>query len=203
MSTSATVTPAQSIVLIGPVNAGKSTVGRLLAQRLELPRVSLDVTIWSYVERLGYDRAEGDRLWKDRGLEAFEQYYLSFFTDGVMALLADRPVGVIDFGAGHSIYDDPDDLRRVKQALAPYPHVVLLLPSPDPEESIQILAARRSNPNPEVVALNHRFVRHRANEMLASMIVYTKDRTPDETCDEIIRRLGRSGGGKGRSEFGT
>ena len=34
------------IVLLGPVRAGKSTVGRLLAQRLDLPQISIDEVRW-------------------------------------------------------------------------------------------------------------------------------------------------------------
>ena len=30
------------IILIGPIGAGKSTIGRLLAERLDLPQVSMD-----------------------------------------------------------------------------------------------------------------------------------------------------------------
>jgi ribosomal-protein-serine acetyltransferase len=35
----------------------------------------------------------------------------------------------IDFGAGHSVYEDEELFARVQQALAPYPWVILLLPS--------------------------------------------------------------------------
>ena len=43
------------IVLIGPVRAGKSTLGRLLAQRLDLPQVSVDELRWKYHKEIGYD----------------------------------------------------------------------------------------------------------------------------------------------------
>jgi adenylate kinase family enzyme len=43
------------IVLIGPVRSGKSTVGRLLAERLGLPQVSLDSQRWQYYKEIGYD----------------------------------------------------------------------------------------------------------------------------------------------------
>jgi ATPase subunit of ABC transporter with duplicated ATPase domains len=43
------------IVLIGPVRAGKSTQGKLLAKRLGLPQVSLDEVRYGYYKEIGYD----------------------------------------------------------------------------------------------------------------------------------------------------
>jgi len=36
---------------------------------------------------------------------------------------------------------------------------------------------------------NEYFVKHPSNYELAKFTVYTKGKTPDETCDEIIRML--------------
>ena len=44
------------VILIGPIRAGKSTVGKLLAEELNLPQRSLDVILDSYLDRIGYDR---------------------------------------------------------------------------------------------------------------------------------------------------
>ncbi|HEY1408430.1 MAG TPA: shikimate kinase [Promineifilum sp.] len=41
--------PSRSeIILIGPIGAGKSTIGRLLAERLGLPQVSMDDIRYRY-----------------------------------------------------------------------------------------------------------------------------------------------------------
>ncbi len=45
------------IVLIGPVRTGKSTLGRLLAQALGLPQVSLDEIRLRYYKEIGFDEA--------------------------------------------------------------------------------------------------------------------------------------------------
>lgn len=45
------------IVMIGPVRAGKSTVGRLLAQRFGVPQVFLDKERWRYYQEISYDEA--------------------------------------------------------------------------------------------------------------------------------------------------
>ena len=47
----------REIILIGPIGAGKSTLGRLLADRLEVPSVSMDQVRWDYYRAIGYDAA--------------------------------------------------------------------------------------------------------------------------------------------------
>jgi shikimate kinase len=43
------------VVLIGPEGAGKSTVGRLIAERLGVPWVEMDAVCRRYYEEDGYD----------------------------------------------------------------------------------------------------------------------------------------------------
>jgi shikimate kinase len=43
------------IILIGPIGAGKSTVGSLLAVQLGLPQCSMDERRWHYYKEIGYD----------------------------------------------------------------------------------------------------------------------------------------------------
>jgi hypothetical protein len=107
------------------------------------------------------------------------KYWAQFNAHAVERVLAEHHDCVIDFGAGHSIYEDEIDFQRVQCALAPYAHVILLLPSQDLDESVAILS--------ESIVEHH--VKHRSNPDLAKMVVYTKDRTPEETCDEIVSRL--------------
>jgi adenylate kinase family enzyme len=40
------------VLLIGPINTGKSTLARLLAERLGRPHVSLDSVRWEYYREL-------------------------------------------------------------------------------------------------------------------------------------------------------
>src|SRR5262249_21129849 len=124
-----------SIILIGPIRAGKSVVAELLAEKLHMPHISLDDERWKYYAEIGYDEAEASRIAKtDDGIIGILEYWKPFEAHSVGRVLADYPNSVIDFGGGHSTYDDPALFARVQSALAPYPNVVLLLPSPDPDE---------------------------------------------------------------------
>jgi len=178
------------VILIGPVNAGKSTIAMLLADRLRVNRASLDEMCWDYfTQDAGYDEAVARQHFECGGQTRALEYVIQFYPGAVERIVAEYPQAVIELGAGHSVYDDPNQLERVKRILSPYPNVVLLLPSPDPDESLDILNARQSNPYPEIVEMNKHFVRHHSNYELATFRVYTKGKTPDETCEDVISRL--------------
>ncbi len=177
------------IILIGPIGAGKSTIGALLANKLGLPQCSLDKLRWDYYKEIGYN----EELAKSkRELEDFwglQQYWKPFEAYAVERLLAEHSQCVIDFGAGHSVYEDAALFRRVQQALAPYPNVVLLLPSPNLDESVQILNERNEEQADGIRSINEHFVRHSSNYVLAKFTAYTKGKTPEETCSEILHLI--------------
>jgi len=62
-----------------------------------------------------------------------------------------------------------------------------LIPSPDKEESIEILHSRNDYDSDGQREVNEHFVRHHSNYDLAKHIVYTKDRESDQICDEIFQ----------------
>jgi hypothetical protein len=190
------VTPP--IILIGPICAGKSTVAALLAQELGLPRVELDEIRWPYYTEAGFDQAVARELMEDdAGIIAFLTYCKPFEAHAVARVIEDYPDTVIDFGAGHSVYEDAALFTRVEQALAPVPHVFLLLPSPQPDESVAILNTRFAtllqrelgHVDPRLLALNEHFVRHPSNARLAKRTFYTEGRTPQETCAEMAATI--------------
>jgi len=189
-----------TIILIGPLGAGKSTVGRLLAKKLELPQCSVDDVRWKYYEEIGYDKVLASKIAKsNQGIEEQLRYSKSFEVHTIERVLSDHNHSVIDFGASNSVYDDELQFSRVKNALASYPNVILLLPSPDPEESAEILNARLTQivkakgeeVNKELFDLNEYFIKHLSNYRLAKVVIYTKGKTPEEICDEIFQKIVR------------
>lgn len=175
------------IVLIGPIGAGKSTLGKLLADRLSLPQCSMDELRYNYYKEIGYDE-EFAKSKRETGIWELQRYWKPFEIHAVERLLSERSQCVIDFGGGHSVYEDATLFQRSQQALAPYYNVFLLLPSPNLDESVKILDERNQFEVDEIRSLNEFFVRQSSNYKLAKFIVYTKSKTPEESCEEILEK---------------
>lgn len=181
-----------TIALIGPPGAGKSTLAPLLGHALALPVLDLDEQRWSYYAELGYDPSYAQQLVAEQGLPALVAYWKPFEIHAVERVIAAFPGHVIAFGAGHSYYEDPAQLRRAQQALAHCTHVILLLPSPDNAVSASCLAARFSAEDPQASAIRHiqaTMLEHPANRTLATLTIYTLDKTPAEICSELMRQI--------------
>jgi hypothetical protein len=187
-----------NIILIGPLSTGKTTVGKLLGEALNIPTVELDDLRWGYSAEVGYDAEHAEQLRREGGFQARGVYWKPFEVYSVERFLQDYPGGnVLSFGAGHSVYDDPAHFERVRTALAGYPYVILLLPSADVNESVHLLTERFRALVPEigeddlkqVVELNRYFVEHPANARLATHTIYTGDQSPAETCSAILSLL--------------
>jgi shikimate kinase len=187
-----------TIVLIGPISTGKSTIGALLAEKLGIPQYAVDDHRWDYYKEIGYNEAEAERIVKsEAGMLGLLHYWKPFEAYAVERVLATQSNCVIDFGAGHSVYEDPLLFQRVQTALEPFSHVILILPAPDLDLSVAILNARFAallqrevgEVNPDLLKLNETFTRHPSNHQLAKMTIYTEGKTPDETVEEIIKKL--------------
>jgi len=178
------------IVLIGPVGSGKSTIASLLAQKLGLPRRAMDEFRWKYYDEIDYDWAVAKKRHSKDGFWGLYRYWKPFEAYAVKRLLEDFKDCVFDLCAGNSVYEDTALRRQVLEVLAAYAHVIHLLPSPDPHESMRILSERNHYSSAEQRTLNELFVRHHSSYELAKYTVYTKGKTPEETCAEILTRIG-------------
>lgn len=186
---------SNNIILIGPGKAGKTTVSELLGQRLNLPVAALDDLRWDYYAEIGYDPDYARQLRRERGFPALVEYWKPFDIHGVERVLADYPQDyIIAFGAGHSVYADQGYLERAKQALAGH-HVILLMPTPDIEESSRILQDRLLKNEPELAGstipmVNRQLMQDPSNRYLATATIYNANQTPEQTCTAIIEMLG-------------
>ncbi len=175
-----------NIILIGPVGAGKSTQGHLLAEKLGLPRCSMDDRRWDYYREIGYSEEIARQIIDKEGFLGLYHYWKPFEAYAVERLLGDSHGSVIDFGAGHSVFEDDALFARVQSAMQPCRNVVLLLPSPDLDDSVRFLRERTWDGMAGEFDFHEHFVKHHSNHDLAKFVVYTKDKTPEQTRDEII-----------------
>lgn len=187
-----------TLILIGAICSGKSTIAELLAHHLAIPRYELDAHRWEYYQEMGYDEAQASQIASEQGIAGIINYWKPFEAHAVERVLSTQSNCVIDFGAGHSVYKDEALFKRVQNALAPYRHVFLLMPSPDRAQSLDILnqrfealLQREGQPvTPEILQLNEHFIYHPSNALLAKQTFYTNNKTPEQTCAEIIAILG-------------
>jgi shikimate kinase len=183
--------------LIGPILAGKSTVARLLSQKLGIRHYVLDDLRWKYYQEIGYDSAYAEQLRQsEEGFPALYRYSKPFEAYAVERVLSDVSNGVIDFGGGNSVYEDPQLFERVQKALAPYQNVIMIFPCPNLDEAVQVIHARLyqlqaagSEIDPKGFYIFEHFTRHPSNWRLAKQVVYTQGKTPEETCAEVLAAL--------------
>jgi len=131
------------VILIGPIGAGKSTLGKLVAAALGLPQISLDDIRFTYYREIGYDDSVAHHRYVTEGFWGLYRYWKPFEAYAVERVLADHVDCVIDLGAGHSVYEDEALFARVRRALAPRQNIILVLPSPDLSTSLSVLRDRR------------------------------------------------------------
>lgn len=177
-----------TVLLIGPIGTGKSTLGALLAARLGRPQVSLDTIRWDYYKEIGYDEAVQREIDGREGFAGVYRYWKRFEAYAVERALQDHRDCVMDFGAGHSVHENDDDFARVQACMAPYPNVVLILPSADLDESVAILRGRGTLLVDGVPFTRH-LVAHPAFAEVATHTVLTQGQAPEETADAIARLL--------------
>jgi hypothetical protein len=186
-----TRSPSLPIVIIGPMAAGKSTLARALSRRLGIRQVPLDAVRWYYHLVDGFDIAaqpepgnfrEVVRRWAPYSISAVER------------VLAEFPDAIIDFGAGHAHYDDPDHVRRLERALAPVRHVVWLRPFADHQRSAEVCARRdaeRLGPqhDPSRAEVNEDFLRSACFARVATHTITVEGRSIDEVADALVPAL--------------
>jgi shikimate kinase len=190
-----TIAIVTHVVLIGPIGVGKSSVAPVVGRALGRPIIELDELRSDVYATLGYDNAKADELYRLGGIEGLMSYWKPFELELVEHAVALEPGAVLDFGAGHSHFDDEEQFRRASAALAGH-YVVLLLPSLDVEESERILDARQPSEHRAASReLNATFLSSRSNALLADRVLITGDRSPEDIATDLVQgwreKLGR------------
>lgn len=167
----------KTIILIGPMGVGKSSISRELSRQTNLEVIPLDAE-----DKLSkyYDNRNHFDNFKE-----FEFYLMS----SVLTNL-DEPK-IIDFGAGHSIYENPLMFMEFKKLISQFENVVLLMPSENKEESLKIVNERIKQRGVDDFKLkdNKHFIESNCNYEVATIIEYTNGKTIEQISSEIENKI--------------
>ena len=166
------------IYLVGPMGAGKSTIGKLLADSLNMEFYDVDREI---EERAGVDIPW---IFDMEGEEGFREREAQMLSD-----LSDSPGAVVSTGGGAVLRDDNRALMMTRGT------VVYLRPSVD--EQIRRTAKDRKRPllqqgNPEETLRRLMAEREPLYLQLADYSITTDQRSPRTVVQELVEKI-RSG----------
>ena len=174
---------SDQVIILGPLNVGKSTLAKILAQKLDMPRCCLDDIQWAYLAETDFEHEKAKSLIRS-DLEEFRRYTNPYLVSVVQRAIHEHPSHIIDFGAGHTAFDESDHIELIKSILLPVTRVLLLMPSSDIDVCLSSL------PGPaDGMRMNPTFIEHPLKHELANHVIYTLDKNPAEVADEAITWL--------------
>jgi len=185
----------KQIIFIGPVGVGKSTLGKLVAEGLNKESISLDEIAVNYYEANGFSFSEFREIELNRGKLVAYQYWWPSLAYAAKKVVQDYPNCVVDFGAGHSHYESNDLFETVKQSIPRESYVIFLLPSPDIDKSVSIIREKclkylKTDWKYGDYDFIEHWIKDKCNHILADKIIYTENKTPMESRDEILELFG-------------
>lgn len=175
----------KEIILLGPVAVGKTTTARLISEKINKPVISLDDLRFDYYKEIGYDHEHMIALREKAGIMAIFQYGKIFDAYSIERMLEDHQNCIFDFGGANIVSGYDFDLNRIKRALEPYENIVFLVPSKDNEETLEFIYKRRNIKSSDRELIEY-LVHNHSNYEVAKHIVFVKDKTPEEVCDEVL-----------------
>lgn len=183
-----------ALVLIGPAAAGKTTVGELVAARLGMPFVDLDEIGERYYAEVGWSIQRLVDCSEQIGRVAAERAWEPARAHAVRRAVEDHPESVKAMGAGHTSFHDPDCIASVTSALAPVPHVVLILPSPDRSAALAELRRRSLRSKGTTwISAGHDFLAEwhddAGTRSLATDVTFTAGNSPQATAEQIVANV--------------
>ena len=164
----------KSILLIGPSGIGKTTIAKVLSKKTGLEQLSLDAVA-------NEDRRNGIR----KEFPNRDDYNLYLLNKVIENAKKNKSYGIVDFGAGHSVFESEEKFIKAQELLGNFQNIILLQYSDDMDESLEVINTRSTGD----IKDNFYFITNDCNTALATMVVYTKDKTTEDIAEEIIERM--------------
>ncbi|MFZ4402719.1 MAG: shikimate kinase [Pseudobdellovibrionaceae bacterium] len=180
-----------TIIFIGPMGSGKTTISRELSKITNKQWVPLDRVRWYYYYKNNYSN---EKEFGCNTLNSLGEYWKSFERMAVIEFVKDFSGCILDFGAGHSYYPDENDLSQVKLALKDCPYVFFLIPSKSHIKSLEICTERiglrsAAAPSQEEIELNLQMIKSTANARLATYTIFTAEKSVADVVQEVLGKV--------------
>lgn len=177
----------ENIILLGPIAAGKTSVGELLAQNLGKDFIDIDERREKIYETLRYSSKRANFLYKMFGIKGWYFYQKKFELASVKIILNEGSDRVISFGAGQAVYHSGKMRREFCKLIENNPNIFLLMPFKSSEQTLKLLNQRMHN-NDEI-KLNKIFVKSYGNFKFAKHLIYTEYSAVSEIAQKIAEKI--------------
>lgn len=172
------------LFIIGPGSVGKTTVGAILAKKLNQPFIDLDEQFMKNIGHIGdYIDTNGMLAYRERNTELLAD----------LLNIADQKT-VFALSSGFLVPDiNPDLVKRNEKLLAKHGRTVLLLPASTPEEAVDEVV-RRAMTRPYLNARPKRerekyLARHQQYQEYKSDIQIYSAASPETIADLMVDSL--------------
>lgn len=184
------------LVIVGPAAAGKSTLGKLVAERLSTRFIDLDEVAKGYYDEVGWNLALLAERIAAVGRRRAEREWEVARAHAVERVVHEGQGAVIALGAGHTSFTHKHYFAKVKAALSNAGEVVLVLPTEDRGDALRTLRSRSiETKGTDWISAGHDFLAQWLDDAgtreVSTAVIYTGRETPAQTAHRIVTWLER------------
>ena len=150
----------ETIILMGPVGAGKSTQAELLSKKSGQPRCSYDEVKAGYLKELGFDKKSALAIEEKQGEYALFCHMNNYRYQTLRKVIEEHPGYIIDLGGGIHCYNEAHQVESTRELFHPIDEIFYLLPSDDLATNINALPGFK-----EGFAINTYIMMHPTNTL--------------------------------------
>ena len=169
-----------TILLIGGMSVGKSTVSKLLGSEFGIPVVSIDGIRSETLDKTPNHSFEKQlEIRKEKGYKGEMEYLIPFTNLVINKVLDDINIpAIIDLGAFFKDQIDINLANKIKQ----FKHVIYLYP----EDKLEILKRRNIDPNSEIGKIYLETLDNPIYDELCTKKINIDNLSPEDILKEII-----------------
>lgn len=170
----------KSILLIGGMAVGKSTISELLARKLDMSAISIDAKKDELLQSLPeYSFEEQLKIRSEYGFSAEARYLLPYLNLTLNSILGSlRTPAIIDLGALSTMGLDITSITK----LGKYKNIILL----KTDDLDSILKRREVASNSDLGQIYLETHRNPNNEHLCTQVINVDNKSPEEIVEEIL-----------------